>query len=194
MSSHKNSKTNVKKPPKGGTGNASLAVKIETEGGYVELGAHMLAGQVFYILDKDLSEVLKENKNTIWGDLLKKKGEFSDSAREEHIREILLAPDHTRKYPAALICTAEKASRMSPAFNVSYAKAIDVLSARAVRFFIIDSEGKAALGDLRSGTCYVCGIGKTKKKSGVWNVRVELKPGKNNLRLDGRNMTGRRNL
>ncbi|HEV7643281.1 MAG TPA: hypothetical protein VGO50_04995 [Pyrinomonadaceae bacterium] len=117
---------------------------------------------------------------------------FSDTARGEHLREILLAPDHPRKYPAALIYTAEKASRMSPAMGVSYAKAIDVLSARAVRFFIIDSEGKAALEDLNSGTCYVCGIGKTKKKSGIWNVQVELKPGKNNLLLDGKNMTGRR--
>ncbi len=80
---------------------------------------------------------------------------------------------------------------MSPGMGISYAKAIDVLSAQAIRFFIIDAEGKAALEDLNSGTCYVCGIGKTKKKSGVWNVQVDLKPGKNNLRLDGRNMTGR---
>ena len=166
-------------------------MKVESESSFVELDAHMMAGQVFYILDRDLSEILKENKNTIWGDLLKKRGLFSDTSREEHLREILLAPENTRKYPAALICTAEKASRMSPAMGVSYAKAIDALSAQAIRFFIIDSDGKAALKDLRSGTCYVCGIGKTKKKSGVWNVQVDLKPGKNTLRLDGKNMTGR---
>ncbi len=182
----------MRKQKDGGAGVASLTVKVETEAGYVELDAHMMAGQVFYILDRDLSEILKENKNAIWGDLLKKRGLFSDTSRGEHLREILLAPENTRKYPAALICTAEKASRMSPAMGVSYAKAIDVLSARAVRFFIIDSDGKAALEDLSSGTCYVCGIGKTKKKSGVWNVRVELKPGKSSLILDGKNMTGRR--
>jgi hypothetical protein len=192
MSSHKNNKTNVRKPPDEGRAlsTASLTVKVETEASYVELEAHMLAGQVFYILDRDLSEVLKENKNAIWGDLLKKK----DSGREETIREILQAPDHNRKYPAALICTAEKTSRLSPALNISYAKALDVLRVQAVRFFIVDSQGKAAIEDLKLGTCYICGIGKTKKKSGVWNVRVDLKPGKNNLRLDGKNMTGRQNL
>jgi hypothetical protein len=179
-----------RKPPEGGTQNASLAVKVETEASYVELEAHMLAGQVFYILDRDLSEILKENKNAIWGDLLKKK----DGGREETIREILQAPDHNRKYPAALICTAEKTSRLNPVLNISYAKALDVLRIEAVRFFIVDSQGKAAIEDLKLGTCYICGIGKTKKKSGVWNVRVDLKPGKNNLRLDGSNMTGRQNL
>ena len=179
------------KLPEGGAGDASLTVKVESESSFVELDAHMLAGQVFYILDRDLSEILKENKNAIWGDLLKKKGAFSDTSRGEHLREILLAPDDIRKYPAALICTADKASRMSPAMGVSYAKAIDVISSSAVRLFVIDSDGKAALEDLNSGTCYVCGIGKTKKKSGVWNVRVDLKPGKNNLQLDGKNMTGR---
>jgi len=137
MSSHKNSKTNARKPPKGGTLNtASLTVKVETEGGYVELEAHMLAGQVFYILDKDLSEILKENKNAIWGDLLKKKASVSDSARGEHIREILLAPDHIRKYPAALICTADKTSRISSDINISYTRAIDVLTVQSVRFFL----------------------------------------------------------
>ncbi len=184
----------MRKQKNGGEGNASLMVKVETESSFVELDAHMMAGQVFYILDRDLSEILEENKNAIWGDLLKKRSLFSDTSRGEHLREILLAPENTRKYPAALICTAEKASRMSPAMGVSYAKAIDVLSARAVRLFVIDSEGKAALEDLKPGNCYVCGIGKTKKKSGVWNVQVELKPGKNNLILDSRNMTGRRIL
>ena len=188
MSSHKNGKTNVRKPPASSTGNASLTVKVETEAGYVELDAHMLAGQVFYILDRDLSEILKENKNAIWGNLLKKK----DSGREETIREILRAPDHIRKYPAALICTAEKTSRIFGTINVSYTRAVDVLTAQSVRFFVIDSDGKAAIEDLKPGTCYVCGIGKTKKKSGIWNVRVDLKPGKNNLQLDGKNMTGRR--
>ena len=60
MSSHKNGKTNVRKPPEGGTGNASLTVTVESEAGYVELDAHMLAGQVFYILDRDLLEILKK--------------------------------------------------------------------------------------------------------------------------------------
>ncbi|HEV7645621.1 MAG TPA: hypothetical protein VGO50_16910 [Pyrinomonadaceae bacterium] len=166
----------MRKQKDGGTGNASLTVKVESEAGYVELNAHMLAGQVFYILDRDLSEILKENKNAIWGNLLKKKG--SDTSRGDSIREILKAPDQIRKYPAALICTADKTSRIYSPINVCYTRAIDVLSAQAVRFFIIDSDGKAAIGDLKPGTCYVCGIGKTKKKSGVWNVQVELKPGK----------------
>ncbi len=74
-----------RKPPKGGTQNSSLTVKVETEAGYVELDAHMLAGQVFYILDRSLAEILKENKNAIWGNLLKKK----DGGRTESIREIL---------------------------------------------------------------------------------------------------------
>ncbi len=93
MSSHKNGKTNVRKPPEGGTLNASLTVKIESESSFIELDAHMLAGQVFYILDKDFSEVLKENKNTIWGDLLKTK----DSGREEHLRrDIAGAREHSK--------------------------------------------------------------------------------------------------
>ncbi|HEV7643280.1 MAG TPA: hypothetical protein VGO50_04990 [Pyrinomonadaceae bacterium] len=51
----------MRKQKNGGAGNASLTVKVETEAGYVELDAHIMAGQVFYILDRDLSEVLKEN-------------------------------------------------------------------------------------------------------------------------------------
>jgi hypothetical protein len=53
--------TTMRKQKNGGAGNASLTVKVETEAGYVELDAHIMAGQVFYILDRDLSEVLKEN-------------------------------------------------------------------------------------------------------------------------------------
>ncbi|HEV7642383.1 MAG TPA: hypothetical protein VGO50_00450 [Pyrinomonadaceae bacterium] len=192
MPSHKNIKTNFRSSPEGGTGNASLTVKVEEEASYVELGSHMLAGQVFYLLDRDLSEILKENKNTIWGNLLKKRELFSDSARGENIREILRAPDHARKYPAALICTAEKLAHLTSGIGAIYAKALDIIRIQAVRIFVIDSQGKAHIDNLAAGTYYVCGVGETKRKSGVWNVRVELKPSKNSLRLDGKNMTGRR--
>ena len=81
----------MRKQKDGGAGVASLTVKVESESSFVELDAHLLAGQVFYILDRDLSEILKENKNAIWGDLLKKRRLFSDTSRGEHLREILLA-------------------------------------------------------------------------------------------------------
>ncbi len=184
----------IQEPPKGGTQNASLTVEVETAPIYKPFDVPLLAGQVFYLLDRDLSEVLKENKKAIWGNLLKKKPSFSEGARGEHIGEILSLPDNPRKYPAALICTADKLARMTPTTNASYTKAIDVLRIEAVKFFIIDSAGKAEIEGLKAGIYYICGVGETSRKNGVWNVRVELKPGKNSLRLDGKNITGRQNL
>ncbi len=173
---------------------ASLTVEVEAVPVHLAFEANSLAGQVFYLLDRDLSEVLKEHKKAIWGDLLKKNGVFSDGARGTIIKEILRAPDNPRKYPAALICTADKLSRMTPLTNASYAKAIDTLRIEASKFFIIDSEGKAKIEGLKAETYYICGIGETHRKSGIWNVRVEIKPGKNSLRLDGKNITGRQSF
>jgi hypothetical protein len=99
---------NIEKPPKGGTQNSSLTVEVEAAPVHLPFETNSLAGQVFYILDRDLSEILKENRKAIWGDLLKKNGSFSDGARAQNIKEILSAPDNPRKYPAALICTADK--------------------------------------------------------------------------------------
>lgn len=90
--------------------------------------------------------------------------------------------------------TADKLARMTPTINASYTKAIDALRIQAIKFFIIDSAGKAKVEGLKADTYYVCGVGETHRKSGIWNVRVELKPGKNSLRLDSKNMTGRQNL
>ncbi len=151
----------------------------------------MLAGQVFYLLDRDLSEVLKENKKAIWGDLLKRNNMFSDGARGTIIKELLRTPDNPRKYPAALICTADKLSRMTPTINASYTKAIDILRAQAIKFFVIDAEGKAKIEGLKPGIYYICGVGEINRKNGVWNVQAELKPGGNRLLLDGGNITGR---
>jgi hypothetical protein len=98
------------------------------------------------------------------------------------------------KYNILKELPADKLSRMTPVINGSYTKAIDALRIQAVKFFIIDSEGKAKIEGLKAGIYYICGVGETSRKSGVWNVRVEIKPGKNSLRLDSKNMTGRQNL
>jgi hypothetical protein len=170
---------------------SSLMVKMEKADAPWRFGAHPLAGQVFYVLDKDLSAVLKEHRDAIWGDLLENGRPPSESSRKIDIREILNGPDGPRKYPVALICTAESLARMTPGTNVSYARAIDTLRIQAVKFFVIDAEGKAKIEGLQPGVYYICGLGEINHKSGVWNVRVELKPGKNSLKLSGENITGR---
>ncbi len=196
MREQKRDKTGSGEPPEGGAGNAaaSLVVEVEKVSTYMPFDTHSLAGQVFYVLDRDLSEVLKENRDAIWRDLTKKNPPFSEGARGAYIKEILSLPDNPRKYPAALILNADKHARMTPEINAGYAKALDVLRIQAIKFFIIDSEGKAEIEGLKAKTYYVCGVGETGRKSGAWNVRVELRPGRNSLKLDGGNITGRRDL
>ncbi len=83
---------------------------------------------------------------------------------------------------------------MTPLINACYAKALDVLRIQAVKFFLIDSQGKAKIEDLRAGIYYVCGMGETSRKSGIWNVRIDLRSGKNSLVSDSKNMTGRKKM
>jgi hypothetical protein len=64
-------------------------------------------------------------------------------------------------------------------------KAIDALRSEAVEIFITDSQGKAKTEGLKPGIYHICGVGKT--GTGIWSVRIELKPGKNSLILDNRN-------
>jgi hypothetical protein len=61
-------------------------------------------------------------------------------------------------------------------------KAIDALRSEAVRSFITDAQGKAEIKDLKPGIHYICGVGKT--DTGIWSVRIDLKPGQNSLVLD----------
>lgn len=193
MKPNKNNKTNARKPSVGTALNASLAVEIERDQIRLPYDAHPLSGRVLYVLDRDLSEILKENRSVIWKDFLRR-DLYPDNVRGGNISAILRGPDNPRKYPAALICTAEKLSRITPLINGSYAKALDTLRIRSVRFFVIDVEGKAKIENLKAGIYFVCGVGETRQRSGVWNVRVELKPGKNSLKLDSKNLIGRQNL
>jgi len=59
------------------------------------------------------------------------------------------------------------------------------LRSEALKFFITDSQGKARIEELEAGTYYICGVGET--RNGIWNVRVDLKPGKNSLILGNKN-------
>lgn len=67
-------------------------------------------------------------------------------------------------------------------------KALNELRNRAVGFFITDSKGKAKISGLKAKTYYLCGVRKTGRGIGVWDIPVELKPGENNLVLDNRNL------
>lgn len=74
---------------------ASLTVAVETTPVYKPFDVPLLAGTVFYILDRDLSEVLKENRGAIWGELLRKSLHFR-RAQEGNVSERFCAPPITR--------------------------------------------------------------------------------------------------
>ena len=74
-----------------------------------------------------------------------------------------------------------------------FMSAADVLRTQAVKFFVTDSEGRAEVSDLHAGTYYICGAGESGRGSGVWNIKIDLKPGENTLKLNGGNMNGKQN-
>jgi hypothetical protein len=97
-----------------------------------------LAGQIFYALERDPSDILQENDLTS---------------------------------------------------EISYARTMNALRNLAIRFCITGPEGKGKITQLRSKAFYICGICHTPQKAGVWNVEIELLPGKNNLVFNDENMT-----
>ena len=68
--------------------------------------------------------------------------------------------------------------------------ATDALGSEEIKFFITDSQGKARIEGLKAETYYIGGVSETNQEISFWNVRIELKPGKNSLILDNRNMAG----
>ena len=71
------------------------------------------------------------------------------------------------------------------ASEIWYAKTMDALRNNALIFLVTNSRGKAETDKLKAGIYYICGIS---QEVGVWNVEVELKPGKNSLVLDNTNL------
>jgi hypothetical protein len=84
--------------------------------------------------------------------------------------------------------TASMSSNLTPLICASYAKAMNVLKSKAIKSFMTDFQGKAKIEDLIAGTYYVCGVCEMGRETGVWNVRIDLKPGENSLMLDNKNM------
>jgi len=74
--------------------------------------------------------------------------------------------------------------------EIWYVKTMNALRNHALAFLVTDSQGKAETNKLEAGTYYICGISQTHRGFEVWNVRVDLQPGKNSLVLDHRNMSG----
>ena len=72
--------------------------------------------------------------------------------------------------------------------EIGYARTMNALRNHSLTFCITDSRGKAEKTGLKAGNYYICGIGHTEQGVVIWNVPLELKAGKNNLRLDNRNM------
>lgn len=63
-----------------------------------------------------------------------------------------------------------------------------VLNKYAIRFLSTDLQGMAETGDLKPGIYHVCGVFAMGKRTRIWNVRIDLKPGENSLTLDNKNM------
>jgi len=102
-----------------------------------------VAGQTLYILDRSASDILKENKNVIWGNLLKKvdsNSRNSDHISADHvlgkdIKRILRTADvDPRKYPAALMNIAALTSSFTTLICASYEMATLVLKDHAIRY------------------------------------------------------------
>ena len=70
-----------------------------------------------------------------------------------------------------------------PKSEISYARTMDALRNLSVGFFITDSRGRAEVKKLKTGSYYICGISYTAQEAKVWNVEIELLPGKNYLKL-----------
>jgi len=68
--------------------------------------------------------------------------------------------------------------------EIWYVKTMNGLRNHVLAFLVTDSQGKAETNKLEAGTYYICGISETPQGIGIWNVRIELKPGKNSLVLD----------
>ena len=73
--------------------------------------------------------------------------------------------------------------------EIAYARTMNSLRNFVTRFVATDSRGKAEITELRSGTYYICGIRYTEHEAVVWNVKIELLPGKNSLILNEVNKT-----
>lgn len=130
-------------------------------------------GQVFYILDRSAEEILKENREAIWSELLKKvDAECSDAdnipanldkIRGKRIKNYLQFYSDafsSRKYSVVLKHTAESASSLAPLIDAAYAKAIDVLKSQAVKTFATGPDGEAKIKNLKARTYYICGVRK----------------------------------
>jgi hypothetical protein len=74
--------------------------------------------------------------------------------------------------------------------EIAYARTMNALRNLTSRFFITDSQGKAEIEQLKTGIYYICGVKYTQHEAGIWNVQIELLPGKNNLILNDANMMG----
>jgi hypothetical protein len=113
---------------------------LEVEASVIDKeGKHVpLAGQVFYISERDPIEILKANDLTS---------------------------------------------------EIGYARTMNALRNFAARFLVTDSRGKTGTTELRSGTYHICGIRYSEHEAEVWNVEIELLPGKNHLVFNEGNMT-----
>jgi hypothetical protein len=72
--------------------------------------------------------------------------------------------------------------------EIAFARAMNALRNLATTFFITDTQGKAEIKQSKSGTYHICGIRHTQQQAGVWNIQIELLPGKNKLVLNDANM------
>ncbi len=113
----------------------------------------------------------------------------ADRILSKHISGFLKDADaDPRKYPLALMNIAALTSSLTPSIRDSYAMAMIVLKNNAVRSAKTDLWGIARIGDLPAGTYYVCGVAERGRGTRVWNVRINLRPGRNSLLLDDKNV------
>lgn len=154
-----------------------------------------VAGQTFYLLDRNAEEILKEYKDVIW---LFPSGEpdfrypAADKILGKYIAGIVRAADtDPRKYLMALAHIAAFNSENTPLIHTSYLIAMQVLNSRAIRVLRTDRKGRARTDYLREGIYYACGVFAMDWRTQAWNVRICLKPGENRLTLDNYNAVGK---
>lgn len=155
---------------------------------YQQTGPEMLARATFYLLDDDLVSILQ---NAGIGPslevLAKQKAE-----RDSKLGDTSASPPEHKELAAEL--RAAHPNALYPLFDILWSSnlgKIEVAMQPHIKGTLTtDFNGVAQSGDISPGTYFVYGQVQTHSRWGraVWNLRVEVKPGQNQIILDQNNM------
>lgn len=155
--------SNLSTRPKGGRPNSNLS--FETGLVFKSGDVKPIARTTFYLIDDDLARILRAAG-------LHAPQEYGGGDSDE---DLINAYARSIKYS------------ILPAYKDFYPTAKTALQSHVIQQATTDFSGKAEFPAVPSGTYYLMGMSETPRGYAIWNLRVELKPGKNSVTLDQNN-------